>query len=91
MAMDSTGTKVCAAQALGLEALAVSGVTEGSREHHHLVDAAAFWFMASAVDLTGGRPWGSIPNYNDFPGRTQEEVVECFDRALKLVERDLVA
>jgi len=35
-----------------------------------------------------GEDTSIIPDWNDADGRTQEQVLEMFDRALKIVERD---
>jgi hypothetical protein len=46
------------------------------------------YFLNAMYELTGQVWSGSIPTWNDWPDRTQEEVLETFDRALKLAGHD---
>jgi len=41
-------------------------------------------FLNAMYELTGSIWHGSIPAWNDFPARTRQEVLDTFDRALKL-------
>jgi hypothetical protein len=39
-------------------------------------------------DMSEHLPWSVIQDWNDEPGRTKEEVLEMFDRAIELVEEE---
>lgn len=48
------------------------------------VDAVTALLQAAAEQT--GISWNSIPEWNDFEGRTQAEVLDTFDHAIKAVE-----
>ena len=78
------GSHVCSAQAIALQIMEDEQVTRSS---HY--DTASKLLLAAAYEQTG-QVWGSVPDWNDTTGRTQQEVLDTFDHAVKLAERDLV-
>jgi hypothetical protein len=50
-------------------------------------DAAEVMFQA-IIELTGEDWSRNIVGWNDYRGRTQDEVLHTFDHAIKLAERD---
>jgi len=49
---------------------------------------ATHFFMDAVRELWPDHQYCDIPAWNDDPERTQEEVLDAFDRALKMAERD---
>lgn len=45
-------------------------------------------FTEAIGEVWPNREWETIPEWNDEPERTKTEVLETFDRALKIAERD---
>ena len=78
------GGRVCAAQAL---AIGVAEVTGLDVEIPTMIENPTNHPLEAAHELTY-RHWGSVPMWNDHEGRTKEEVVDTFDHAIKLAERD---
>lgn len=82
--------RVCAAQAI-----ADAHIEAGGNLFQMLADdelstawtAAGNLLLAAAGERTG-KAWLTIPSWNDHWGRTQQEVVDTFDHAIKLAERD---
>lgn len=83
-AQSSTGDRVCAAQALALGYWEVTGEELVSGLS---IVAPGTFLLTAALELTDLR-WANIPMWNDTEGRTQDEVVDTFDHAIKLAERD---
>lgn len=45
--------------------------------------------LIQAISEVTGSDWsGNIVGWNDYPGRTQDEVLHAFDHAIKLADRD---
>src|SRR5215831_20348681 len=88
-AMSDDGKQVCAAQAINMAYYGIRNESLSSGEFKVCMDAsegiANATLIAAAVEVTG-MTWHGIPNWNDFPGRTQTEVVDTFDRAIKMIE-----
>jgi hypothetical protein len=93
--LNRDGDRVCAAQAI-VDAWAEQEGIEGvSRTWAAYTTADAVGLMwarecfetaiAERADLYSG----SVEGWNDTPGRTQEQVVDTFDHAIKVAERDL--
>lgn len=65
---------------------------ERSQEHNKIqmlfMEAIKEMFPAGPTYRGPGGVWLDIPEWNDTPGRTIEEVLDTFDRALKIAERD---
>lgn len=80
------GERVCTAQALS------SSITELGldNENHRWEFNRSAETLMKAIQEQYGPEWGSIPQWNDAPGRTQEEVIDTFDHAIKIAERDQV-
>jgi hypothetical protein len=91
---------VCAAQALGLS---IAKTTEGQDElssyekcvTRQLVGSVSAKLFTTAIQERFSE-WAEydpalieIAQWNDREGRTQQEVLDTFDHALKLAERDL--
>lgn len=51
--------------------------------------SAAMVYLLKDVDITVPVGVDPLPEWNDFPGRTQKEVLAIFDKAITLVETDL--
>ena len=54
--------------------------------------AATLWTLSPMLRGRGWDPgpeqwWGTIPTWNDAPGRTQDEVIELLDEAIRECER----
>lgn len=59
-----------------------------SKEYRATYDAAMAYLLKDLViELPDG--YDPIVQWNDFPGRTQKEVLAFFDKAITLVETDL--
>lgn len=84
-AENDAGTRVCAAQAI---AYGAQEQTVGQTEMNGLATIANELLLA-AIEERFGLPWISIPQWNDQIDRTQDDVVDTFDHAIKLAERDL--
>lgn len=87
-AADGEGN-VCAAQAITYAvqeaARGYSGLSvDDQREQINLV---GHQLLLAAREQTS-EDWGSIPSWNDYHSRTQQEVVDTFDHAIKTIERD---
>ena len=78
----SDGQRVCSAMALALANDELYSGREGLE-----VERAGRVLMKAAEEQTGMH-WQHIPWWNDHPGRTKEEVLDTFDHAIKLAERD---
>lgn len=72
-------TRVCAAQAISYPVNWVCSDEE--------ISAANTWLLIAAEEQTGLH-WSAVAQWNDYAGRTQQEVLDTFDHAIKLVERD---
>jgi hypothetical protein len=53
---------------------------------HSQFHEAATFLLRAIEDLGYGRP-GSVPAFNDAPGRTLGQVIAVYDRAIELSER----
>src|SRR3954468_19698619 len=84
-ACNDAMTRVCAAEALCLSAQEES---KSSVEVGALTTISGEILLAAATEQTQ-ISWLSIPSWNDFETRTQDEVVDTFDHAIKLAERNL--
>jgi hypothetical protein len=82
--------KVCAGAAMVLSWKILRGIPF-SRPHFtadDLFDQAIQTMMAAINELDLDREWHEIPYWNDHPERTHQQVLDAFDRALKIAERD---
>jgi hypothetical protein len=83
--------RVCAGQAIQNATVALVGKDiQGPavvHEWQHRVNEVGALLMKAAWERTG-RHWMNVPLWNDFPGRTHEEILDTFDHAIKLAERD---
>lgn len=93
-ASNPSGTRVCAAQAITMAVVEQNNLGlyfESTPENVEAVNsqtmAVGQQLLVAAHELTQIE-WAGIPMWNDFPDRTQNEVVETFDHAIKLAERD---
>jgi hypothetical protein len=83
------GGNVCAGAAMVLGWKEVRGIPLDNQSfdadalYHQMID-----IMLEAInELDPFDYWVEIPVWNDIPDRTHEEVVETFDRAIKIAER----
>ena len=76
---------VCAAQAL---ILAVDEDPTSLLETNTRIEIAGRVLLTAALERTN-MMWTHIPHWNDFSGRTKDEVVDTFEHAIKLAERDM--
>jgi hypothetical protein len=83
---NDAGTRVCAGQAL---ALAYKDLTGRAPVTALLLDVPGKFLLEAAREQTMGLVWSTIPTWNDYPTRTQAEVVDTFDHAIKLAEREM--
>ena len=74
---------VCSAQAIQYGVLDVFGVTD--REQ---IENAGQQLLVAAREQTG-LVWFNIPQWNDAEQRTQQDVLDTFDYAIKTAERDM--
>jgi hypothetical protein len=73
---------VCAIQAL-------SDGAKGYRSmDYDLYEQERTTFIEAIKEIWPEAAWETIPDWNDVPERTKVEVLETFDRALKIAERD---
>jgi hypothetical protein len=80
---------VCAVGALGDGVNAVAGTQTALDQDRAVLMAEAQSIFCEAIDqLWVDRSWSSIPCWNDEPGRKKTEVLDTFDRALKIAGHD---
>lgn len=94
-ASDHMGGRVCAAQAITLavtekspnEIISFYPTPEESEVINELTGTAGRVLLDAALERTD-QDWPSIPMWNDFPYRDHQEVIDTFDHAIKLAERN---
>ena len=84
-AQDGHG-RVCAAQALGMATEELNGHEVTPQD----IEVPCRLVLRAAEEQTN-MGWPNIPCWNDWEGRTKAEVVDTFDHAIKLAERDFPA
>jgi len=80
------GHAVCQATKLELEGVLPQGWI-ASCDVQAEAEAASMLLLLAAEELTLHH-WESIPQWNDAPWRTLDEVVDTFDRALKMAGKE---
>lgn len=80
----SDNGRMCAGYAIDMQVVK-GDLTENSPEERRCAQQAQVVFQQAATELTG-RSWTSIPDWNDYLGRSVEEVLLTFDHAIKLAE-----
>lgn len=78
-AQNDRGTKFCAQQAI-------------NEATHELRYAEKFGYrcqsmMMRTISVETGTSWGTIPNWNDAPGRTQQQVLTMFDKTIETARK----
>ena len=82
--------RVCAGAALVLGWKEVRGIPKTTQEfqadtlYHQMVEV----FLAAIREMFPDSGSYDIPHWNDMQVRTKQEVIDTFDRALKIAERD---
>jgi len=97
--MSPDGEKVCAVMAINMAftELANAGQINPTRDANgyrtpEMPEAAGEQLMSAINErfpLDKQFTWGSVPFWNDVPGRTQDEVLDTFDHAIKAAEAAL--
>lgn len=86
-ASNALGTQVCAAQAITMAVVAENAGISYPDAINEETEVVGRRLLSAALEQTG-QAWGGIPHWNDYPFRTQQEVVDTFDYAIKTAERD---
>jgi hypothetical protein len=91
---NALGTQVCAAYAITQSVRVENGISRWSStlEEQDLIndqtEIVGQLLLAAATEQTD-LAWFSIPAWNDYSSRTQTEVLDTFDHAIKTAERDM--
>lgn len=85
--VEMTTGRVCSLGAVGLWRLVNVEGTVGS-EHDRDRHNSFYYRQAEAMELMGITGFDSVIAWNDYPGRTEDQVIEAFERAAKKL-RDL--
>jgi hypothetical protein len=82
--------RVCAGAAMVISWREIQGIPihQESFVHDELFHRMMFVMLAAINELFVDRHWNEVPLWNDQPERTQQEVLDTFERAIKIAERD---
>jgi hypothetical protein len=82
--------RVCAGAAMVISWKEIRGISLRQRQFmiDDLYDRMIRVMLEAINELFPDRHWNEIPAWNDVLDRTQAEVLDTFERAIKIAERD---